>query len=184
MHLGGIREESQDGAVAQDLAAIVVIGVGGIAHVCFIDHRTRRTVEHGDGRGLDEAAHARRMGLPDQGSRAVNIDALEHFPMAAPLVVVAKERRGMEHHIAAMQGRGKRLDIGHVANHEFDAREVAELLPGFFRRTHQRLDRDAAAQQFAHKIVAEQAGGAGHESGLQVHGWALTLKFIRNPDIN
>jgi len=48
--------------------------------------------------------------------------------VAAALVVVAKERCGVEHRIAALQRHCERVDIGHVTHHKFHTRQMLELL--------------------------------------------------------
>ena len=121
-------KKRQDDTVGEDLAAVVVIRIGFGPQTGLIDSGAGWAVEHGNRRGVNKPAYPRVVGLLQQVSGAGDIDLFEFFPVAAPFVVVAKERRRMKHRIAALQRCCECLDVGHVTHHQLHPREVVELL--------------------------------------------------------
>ncbi|MND95594.1 hypothetical protein D3C80_878540 [compost metagenome] len=128
MHLGMCFQERQDDTVGEDLAAVIVIRVGVGPQTCLIDGHTRCAVEHSNGRRMDEPSYTGAVGLVKQAPRTRHIDLFKFFPVAAALVVIAKERRGVKHRIAALQRCCESVDIGHVTNDQLHPRQIVELL--------------------------------------------------------
>ena len=90
--------------------------------------------------------------------------------MAATLEVVPKERGGVEHHVAALERAGEGGHVRHIAQHQYDPLHPCKLLLALVLGADECFDAEAALDQFAHKVVSEEAGSAGDKSGPQAHG--------------